>query len=225
MHLFFSNLATICFATIALTAAAASTAPRIGVDYRILNTPQHTDSDKKVEVLEFFKYFYPHCNSFEPLLTDWMKKQNNNIVFKRVPIAFDNEMIPQQRLYYALKAMSKTKELHKKVFSAIHVERKPLKKKNAIVDFIVKQGIDKQKFTSTYNSFRIQTLAHHASQLQEAYKIDGVPTVAIDSRYMTSPSIASTGLPPTKSEPIMQAAALKVMDFLVAKAATEKAKK
>ena len=90
---------------------------------------------------------------------------------------------------------------------------------------MVKQGIDKQKFMDTFNSFGVQTLARRASQLQEAYKIDGVPTVAIDGRYMTSPSIASAGLPPNQSEPIMLAAALKVMDFLVAKAAAEKAKK
>ena len=225
MRLFFSVLATICFAAVSLTAAAASAAPQNGVDYRMLSTPQNTDSGMKVEVLEFFGYFCPHCNAFEPSLSDWVKKQGNNIVFKRVPIAFGSEMIPQQRLYYALEAMGKTEELHKKVFSAIHVERKPLMKEDAIVDFIVKQGIDKQKFMDTFNSFGVQTLARRASQLQEAYKIDGVPTVAIDGRYMTSPSIASAGLPPNQSEPIMLAAALKVMDFLVAKAAAEKAKK
>jgi thiol:disulfide interchange protein DsbA len=121
--------------------------------------------------------------------------------------------------------MGKTEELHSKVFSTIHVERKPLMKEDAIVDFIVKQGIEKQKFMDTYSSFGVQTLARRASQLQEAYKIDGVPTVAIDGRYITSPSIANAGLPPNQPEATMQAAALKVMDFLVARAAAEKAKK
>lgn len=225
MRLFFSALATICFAAVSLTAAAAPAAPQNGVDYRLLSTPQSTDSGKKVEVLEFFGYFCPHCNSFEPSLADWVKKQGNNIVFKRVPIAFSNDMIPQQRLYYALEAMGKTEELHKKVFSAIHDERKPLMKEDAIVDFIVKQGIDKQKFLDAYNSFGVQSLARRASQLQDAYKIDGVPTVAVDGRYTTSPSIVSAGLPPNQPEAVMQAASLKVMDFLVAKAAAEKAAK
>lgn len=225
MRLFFSALATVCLAAVSLTAAASSAAPQVGVDYRMLNTPQQTDSGKKIEVVEFFGYFCPHCDAFEPLLSDWVKKQGNQIVFKRVPIAFGSEMIPQQRLYYALEAMGKTEELHKKVFSAIHVERKPLMKDDAIVDFIVKQGIDKQKFLDTFNSFGVQTMARRASQLQEAYKIDGVPTVAIDGRYMTSPSIASAGLAGNQSERVMQEAALKIMDFLVTKAAAEKAKR
>lgn len=225
MRLFLRVLATICLAAVSLTAAAAPAVPQNGVDYRTLGTPQNTDSGKKVEVLEFFGYFCPHCNSFEPVLSDWVKKQGNNIVFKRVPIAFSSEMIPQQRLYYALEAMGKTEELHNKVFSTIHVERRPLMKEDAIADFIVKQGIEKQKFMDTYNSFGVQTLARRASQLQEAYKIDGVPTVAIDGRYITSPSIANAGLPPNQPEATMQAAALKVMDFLVARAAAEKAKK
>ena len=226
MRFIFSVLATICLAAFSMPAAAAAAAtPQSGVDYRTLVTPQHTDSGRKVEVLEFFGYFCPHCNSFEPFLEDWVKKQGNHIVFKRVPIAFNNDMIPQQRLYYAMEAMGKTEELHKKVFAAIHVERKPLMKEDAIVDFIVKQGIDKQKFLDAYNSFGVQTLARRASQLQESYKIDGVPTVAIDGRYLTSPSIANAGLPPNQPEGAMQAAALKVMDFLVAKAAAEKAKK
>jgi protein dithiol oxidoreductase (disulfide-forming) len=225
MRLFRSILSTICFAVVSLTAAAASTAPQNGIDYRTLSTPQPTDSGKKVEVLEFFGYFCPHCNAFDPPLSEWVKKQGNNIVFKRIHIAFGEGMVPQQRMYYALEAMGKAEELHKNIFSAIHVERKSLMKEDAIVDFVVKQGIDKQKFLDTYNSFGVQTMARRASQLQEAYKIDGVPTVAIDGRYLTSPSIVSAALPPNQSEPSLMAAASKVMDALVAKAAAEKAKK
>ena len=62
-----------------------------------------------------------------------------------------------------------------------------------------------------------------ASQLQNAYKIDGVPMIAIDGRFMTAPSIVGTGMGDV-SEPVLFAATLQVVDALIAKAAAEKNK-
>jgi thiol:disulfide interchange protein DsbA len=213
-------LAALSLGFVAMTAAASPANPVNGTDYRTLDTQQQTDSGKKVEVTEFFWYSCPHCNAFDPALTDWVKKQGDNIVFKRVPVAFRESFVPQQRLYYTLEAMGKTEDLHKKIFSAIHTGKQSLDTESEIVDFIEKQGIDKKKFLELYNSFGVQTKVRRATQLQEAYKIDGVPTIAIDGRYMTSPSIVGAGLG-NQSEPVLQSAALQVMTWLVAKAGKE----
>ena len=204
----------------AAAAHAAPSAPVNGADYRSLEKAQSTDSGKKVEVTEFFWYSCPHCSAFEPALADWVKKQGDTIVFKRVPVAFRESFLPQQRLYYALEAMGKADEMQKKVFHAIHVERKNLDTDAAIADFVAAQGIDRKKFTDVYTSFGVQSKVRRAAQLQEAYKIDGVPMIAIDGRYLTSPSIigAAVGNQPETS---LQTSALQVMDWLVAKSAKE----
>lgn len=207
---------------IALTAAASPADPKNGVDYLTLDKAQPTDSGKKIEVLEFFGYFCPHCYAFEPSLNQWVKKQGDNIVFKRVPIAFNEKMVPQQRLYYTLEAMNKTDDMHGKVLNAIHRENQPLLTESDIINFAVKQGIDKKAFTDTYNSFAVQTKARRATQMQSAYNINGVPTIVIDGRYVTSPSIVGTGAKQNLPEPVLQDGALKVMDVLVAKAAKER---
>ena len=201
-------------------AQASPAAPVNGADYRTLEKVQSTDAGKKVEVTEFFWYSCPHCSAFEPQLSDWVKKQGDNIVFKRVHVAFRESFQPQQRLYYALEAMGKVDEMQKKIFNAIHVERKNLDNDAAITDFVVAQGIDRKKFTDVYTSFGVQSKVRRSVQLQEAYKIDGVPMIAIGGRYLTSPSIvgASIGNQP---ELALQTAALQVMDFLVAKSAKE----
>jgi thiol:disulfide interchange protein DsbA len=152
---------------------------------------------------------------------EWVKKQGDNIVFKRVPVAFRDSFVPEQRLFYTLEAMGKLDELHKKVFNAIHVERQQLNNDAAITDFIVKQGVDKQKFLDLYNSFGVQSKARRAAQLQTAYGVDGVPMVAIDGRFVTSPSIVASSLR-NRPEPVLYAATLQVMDALVARAAKEK---
>lgn len=222
MRIFSKLLAAAGFGLVALSAAASPASPQNGLDYRTLEQPQQTAAGNKVEVTEFFWYSCPHCFAFEPELESWVKKQGDKIVFKRVPIAFRDSFIPQQKLYYTLEGLGMVDQLHAKVFRAIHVERQRLDTDAEIADFIAKQGVDKKKFTDMYNSFAVQTKVRQASQTQNAYKVDGVPLVAIDGRWLTSPSIVGTSIG-NKPEPILQASTLQVMDFLVSKAAQEKA--
>jgi protein dithiol oxidoreductase (disulfide-forming) len=210
-------LAALSLSLLAVGASATPDKPQNGVDYRTLDKPQQTDSGKKVEVTEFFWYSCPHCNALEHELVAWVKKQGDNIVFKRVPVAFRNTMEPQQKLFYTLEAMGKFDEVHQKVFNAIHVEKRRVDTDAEILDFIVKLGIDKQKFLDVYNSFGVQSKAKRATQLMQAYQVDGVPMLAVDGRYVTSPSIAGASLG-NRPEPVLHQATFQVMDWLVNKA-------
>lgn len=208
----------VSFSLLAAGAGATPDNPQNGKDYRTIDKPQQTDAGGKVEVTEFFWYSCPHCNSFEPALAEWVKKQGDKIVFKRVPVAFRESFVPQQRLYYALEGMGKSEELQKKIFRAIHAERRQLDTEAQIVEFIAKEGIDKQKFMDLYNSFGVQAKVKRAQQMQQSYGIDGVPIVAIDGRYLTSPSMVSEVIG-RQPEPALHDATLKVMDWLVAHSA------
>lgn len=211
---------TLGFGMTAGSALASPAAPVNGAEYRTLDKPQATEAGKKIEVTEFFWYSCPHCNAFEPSLEEWVKKQGDNIIFRRVPVAFRDTFQPQQRLYYALEALGKVDEMQLKVFKAIHVERKALDTDAQIADFVAAQGVDRKKFMDVYSSFGVQTKLRRAAQLQEAYRIDGVPMVAIDGHYMTSPSIVGAAMG-SQPEPVLQASTLQVMDWLLGKATRE----
>ena len=162
-----------------------------GTDYVQLDPPAPVEAPVgKVEVLEFFWYNCPHCNAFEPLLASWLKTLPKDIAFRRVPIAFREDFVPQQRLYFALEAMGLVEKLHAKVFAAIHVEKLDLSKVAAITDWVVKQGVDKSKFNEQYNSFSVATKASKATQLQNAYKVEGVPALGVAGRFYTDGSVA-----------------------------------
>ena len=111
---------------------------------------------------------------------------------RRVPVAFRPDFEPQQRLFYVLEAMGKVEELHKKVFYAIHVEKLALANADSITAWAEKQGIDKAKFVEMYNSFTVTTKARKATQLQDIYKVDGVPALGIAGRYYTSATLAQS---------------------------------
>ena len=215
MRLIQRLMAALSFGFIALSAVASPTEPVEGAEYHRLQTAQPTDTGRKVEVLEFFWYNCPHCFAFEPALADWVKKRGDSIVFRRVPVGFRESFVPQQKLYYALESMNRM-DLHRAVFDAIHVGRQKLDKEEQILDFIEKHGVERKKFLDIYNSFGVQSKVNRVRQLQEIYRIEGVPTIAIDGQYVTSPSIVGATMR-GQSEQAMNAATLQVMDALIAK--------
>lgn len=174
-------------------AQAQAKAFQSGSDYLTLDKPAPTEAPAgKVEVVEFFWYNCPHCNGFEPMFDAWAKKQAKDVAVRRVPIAFRPDFEPQQRLYYVLESLGKVDELHKKVFMAIHVDKQALNTVEQISAWADKQGIPKAKFMELYNSFSVTTKARKATQLQDAYALDGVPALGINGRYFTSGTQAKT---------------------------------
>lgn len=207
------SAATVAAATLGGTAALPSFAqgkvPQEGTDYLLLDKPAPTEAPAgKIEVVEFFWYSCPHCNHFEPTLQEWLNKRlPKDVSFKRVPVSFRPDFEPQQRLYYVLESMGKVDELHKKVFAAIHVERQPLTTGDQIAAWAEKQGLNKAKFVEAYNSFPVVTKARKATQLQDQYKVQGVPALGIAGKWYTDGSQAGT-----------MENALQVTEYLIAQA-------
>jgi thiol:disulfide interchange protein DsbA len=165
--------------------------PEAGTDYMLVDPRAPVDAPAgKIEVVEFFWYACPHCNAFEPTLEAWVKKLPKDVAFRRVPVAFRDDFVPQQRLYFALETMGLLDTLHAKVFAAIHVEKLNLTRGDAITDWVVKQGVDKAKFLEQYNSFTTATKASRSTQLQNAYKVEGVPALGVAGRFYTDGSLA-----------------------------------
>jgi thiol:disulfide interchange protein DsbA len=159
----------------------------------------------KIEVIEFFWYNCPHCNAFEPTLAAWTKALPNDVSFHRVPIAFRDDFAPQQKLFYALEAMGLVDKLQARVFAAIHDEKQNLASVDAITNWVVKQGVDKAKFSEQFNSFSVNTKASRARQMQDAYQIEGVPALGVAGLFYTDGALAKN-----------MDRALSVVDYLVA---------
>ena len=180
-------------AALPLGAQAQGKPPVEGKDYLLLSKPAPSEAPAgQIEVVEFFWYSCPHCNEFEPQLEAWAAKAPKDVSLRRVPVSFRPDFEPQQRLYYVLEAMDKLAALHKKVFFAIHVEKQTLNTADLVSAWAQKQGIDKAKFTELYNSFPVNMKTRKATQLQEAFMVDGVPALGVDGRYYTSGSLAGT---------------------------------
>jgi len=146
----------------------------------------------KIEVVEFFSYGCPHCYAFEPLLEPWLKKQPEDVAFRRVPAAFNAAWEGLAKIFYALESTGQVEAMHKRIFAAIHVQRQKLDKEADIAAFVKSAGGDDAKFLDAYKSFGVATKLRQGKQLAEAYKIDGVPTLGIHGRWFTAGSLAGS---------------------------------
>jgi protein dithiol oxidoreductase (disulfide-forming) len=211
------RFALVAATLVAGTAFASPTAPVNGAEYITLAAPQPVQtSGKKVEVIEFFMYQCPHCNVLDPYLSAWVKKQGDNVVFKRVhyPVTGPNDA--QAHLYLTLEAMGKLDELHEKVFKAFHVERLRLVTDGAVLDWVTRNGVDKAKFLEYWNSFGVLSKMKRLPTIMSNYKVDSAPTLVVDGRYMTSPEIVRRATKMDNEAQLSQQTT-QVLDALVAK--------
>jgi len=200
-------------------AFASPTAPKEGAEYQALPDVQPTGAGGKVEVIEFFAYYCPHCYAFEPHLAEWVKKQGDNIVFRRVHVPRGAPVAAQQRLFFTLESLGLLDQYHAKVFNAYHVDHVHFAQDEEVFDWASRAGIDRAKFVDAYRSFGVQAKVRRAQAMMEAYRVTHWPMIAIDGRFLTSPGmLAESGTP---GEAALDGT-LKVMDALVTRAKADK---
>jgi protein dithiol oxidoreductase (disulfide-forming) len=169
-----------------------------GTNYRVLVPAQPTDSAPgKVEVVEVFWYACPHCYALDPYLESWRKSRPAYIDFRRVPVTWQDVHRSHARLFYALEALGKEEALHNDVFAEMHDRKNIMYTQGndaatlaAQLAFVKAHGISEADFNNAYNSFTVQTDLTKADDLVHRYKVDGVPLIVINGKYVTDVGMA-----------------------------------
>ncbi len=199
---------------LSLALVAGSAAAQGKPSYKPLANPQTVETGEKIEVVEFFWYGCSHCFDLEPFLKKWVARLPKDVEFRRIPAVPTERWLPNARTFYTLEALGLVDKLHGEVFDAIHIDRVNLNDEKILLEWMAKKGVDGAKFTEAWKSFSVQSRTKRAVQLTQAYDISGVPTLAVDGKYVTS--VSMTGSP----EGLM-----KTLDELIAKARAERKKK
>lgn len=205
-NLFFSAvLATASL--IGMTATATAAEPiEAGKQYVELSSPVPVSKPGKIEVVELFWYGCPHCYHFEPTINPWIKKLPDDVHFIRIPAMFGGVWDAHGQLFVTLETMGVEDKVHAAIFDAIQKQGKKLAKPDEMAEFLATQGIDKDEFLKTYNSFGVKSQVEKDKKLAMAYQISGVPTMIVNGKYRFD--IGSAGGPDQ---------ALQVADQLIAK--------
>jgi len=153
--------------------------------WALVNPPQPTEANGKIEVMEFFWYGCPHCYALEPEVVAWTKKLPPDVEFKRVPAPMGG-WLEGAKIFYTLEVMGLLPQYHEKVFDAIHKEQVNLFNARQREQWLSKNGIDPAKYAAAEKSFTVDSRLKRAMQLAQQYKLDGVPRIVVAGKYYTS---------------------------------------
>lgn len=172
-----------------ISCANADTSLEWGKDYIPTQTPVPATRGQEIEVQEFFWYGCPHCYHLEPELTQWLKSLPKDVIFKRTPAVLNDSWERLAKIYFAEKHMGLTEQLHGRVFDAIFKDHLNLQDRQAMTQWLQEQGFDSVRFMHIYDSFTVSNDIRRARTIEESAGITEVPTIVVDGRYMTSPSM------------------------------------
>ena len=173
-------------AMLALTPAASAQPIQEGIDYTLLQTPQPADAGGRIEVIEFFWYECPHCYALEPALETWIKKLPKDVEFRRVPAMWNDRVAVSGRIFYTIEAMGELERLHRPLFDAVHRDKLAITNESALLAWLGTQKVDLEKFKATFRSFAVESKWKRAAAINQAYKLDGVPALAVAGKYYVS---------------------------------------
>jgi thiol:disulfide interchange protein DsbA len=196
-------LAAVASTVAAATTAASAAAPsgwQEGVNYtRIVPAQPTAVPPGQIEILEFFWYACPHCNSIDPMVESWKRTKPPYISFSRVHVMWNEAHRAHARLYYTLESLGKLDQLHAEVFKEIHLNGDPLvaadpaETERMQTAFVKKFGIAEAAFREKYHSFDVDNAMRKADELVQRYRVDGVPRFIVNGKYVVD--VASAGSP------------------------------
>jgi protein dithiol oxidoreductase (disulfide-forming) len=176
--------------------AVAAPAPKTsqwqeGVNYTKLVPAQSTAvGADKVEVLEIFWYGCPHCFALEPYIGGWAKRKPSYVTFTRVPVMWNDVHRAHARLFYTLESLGKLDQADAAVWKEIQVSgnflaaNDPAESESKQLEFLGRFGVSQADFKKVYRSFAVETKLQRAEELTQRYRIDGVPKIIINGKFV-----------------------------------------
>lgn len=180
--------AAILFSIVSVLSAATI---EEGKQYQLVEPPiLVTTAENEIEVIDFFSYGCPHCASLAPYITAWEATKPVNVVVKKVPIEFQATWEVYAKLYYTAAALNVADKVEQPLFAAVQ-KGEDLTDLEVAGKIFAEQGVDIEKFKSTFNSFSVNTALNQGRFITKQYKVSRIPLLIVDGRYQTSLSSAA----------------------------------
>ena len=170
---------------VAPLASAGPAAPVEGIDYVVIDNGQpYAPLDGKVEVVEVFGYWCPHCAEFQPELSAWVRKLPSEVRFTYVPAVF-TAGDSFARGFFAAEHFGALARTHDAMFPAIHVQGLlPLNASvSELASYYGQQGLDATRMQAYMLSPAVDAKLEHARLFALDSGVEGTPSLVIDGRY------------------------------------------
>ena len=168
--------------TVMLSFAAHAAQFSQGEHYKVLDL----DVSKKPIVTEFFSFYCPHCNSFEPIiqqlkaqLPEEAKLQKNHVSFMG-----GNMGESMSKAYATMLVLKVEDKMVPVMFNRIHNMRKAPKDDAELRQIFLDEGVDAKKFDAAFNGFAVDSMVRRFDKQFKDSGLSGVPAVLVNNKYL-----------------------------------------
>ncbi len=202
------SIPLILLGPLACTAQESAQSYAEGTHYSLIVPAVRTADPAKIEVVEFFSHGCSYCYNFEPILNQWKKTLPDDVDFRGSPAVWSPGMELHAKAYYVAEVLGVLDTMHLALFQAMNVDRKRLSSEDEVAEVFAANGVSKEDFLKTLNSFGVSSQARQAASRARAAKVTGTPEMMVNGKYRIS-----TRLEAVKGQSDM----LKVASFLIQK--------
>ena len=132
-----------------------------------------------------------------------------DVMLTKVPATFDPAWEPMTYTFYALQKLGQQKQLEDALYNVWNASNIQQMDETLTTDFVAQHGVDRNKFSATYNAPEIKTQVMNSKKMMQDYNIRGTPALVVDGKYLIS------GLQPEDT--------IRILNAVIAKARKERA--
>ncbi|SJL84828.1 thiol:disulfide interchange protein DsbA/DsbL [Vibrio palustris] len=169
-------------ATLLLSLSAHAAQFKQGENYKVLDQTHSSQPS----VVEFFSFYCPHCNAFEPIISkldshlpDGVKLNKNHVSFMGGNMGFN-----MSKAFNTMVVLGVQEKMIPVMFAQIHQRRQPPKNVEALKQLFVDHGVNGKKFDDAFNSFAVDSMARRSDKDFDDKGLTGVPSVVVNNKYL-----------------------------------------
>lgn len=153
-----------------------------GEHYKVLDL----EASKKPVVTEFFSFYCPHCNSFEPIIQQLKQQLPKDAKLQKNHVSFmgGNMGLPMSKAYATMIALKVEDKMVPVMFNRIHNMNKPPRDEAELRQIFLDEGVDAKKFDAAYNGFAVDSMVRRFDKAFKDSGLSGVPAVVVNNRYL-----------------------------------------
>ena len=170
------------FSLIMLSLSAHAAKFNEGEHYKVLDL----EASKKPMVTEFFSFYCPHCNSFEPIIQQLKQQLPADAKLQKNHVSFmgGNMGLPMSKAYATMIALKVEDKMVPVMFNRIHNMNKPPRDEAELRQIFLDEGVDAKKFDAAYNGFAVDSMVRRFDKAFKDSGLSGVPAVVVNNRYL-----------------------------------------
>lgn len=173
----------LAFASVALLSLSVQAAKFTeGEYYKVLELPKSSSP----VVTEFFSFYCPHCNSFEPIIQQLKKNLPDNAKLQKNHVSFmgGNMGKSMSKAYATSVVLGVEDKMVPVLFGHIHDMQKPPRNDNELRQIFLDEGVSAEDFDGAFNSFAVNSMVNRFNKAFQDSGLTGVPAIIVNNKYL-----------------------------------------